>query len=78
MDSEKSNFKKATTAKEVERYARERGLIIDQTGSHHGTRITAPDGSRSVSIPNHGNRKGLATGTRHFLLKFIEEYGIQL
>ncbi len=77
MEEGNTGYKKLTNARDVESYAKVRGLIVAPAGGKTAhRRISTPDGSRSVVIPNHGSRKSLATGTRHFLLKFIETYGI--
>lgn len=69
---EQINKSKALNAKELEQYARELGLNITTGHKNHGRRIESMDGKRFVYLPDHGNRKGLPTGTKHFILNRID------
>jgi hypothetical protein len=64
--------KGALSSKEIERFARRTGLVIETGRGKHGKHIVGPDGKRHP-LPDHG-RGIISVGVRYSLIKFIDEY----
>lgn len=67
--------KKRWTQADLESYAKQLGHTI-VTGGREGKYLRSPTGLR-IPLPDHGSRKGFATGTMRHAKKMIEKFGIK-
>ena len=69
-----SDRRKPMRAKEVQRYARRFGFLVEDGNGRHGIHLVAPNGSE-CPLPVHGGGRTLANGTQRSIVNFINQNG---